>query len=64
MNAANVTTKGGTALLHTQMLQGAHFMAVSDDDSMDGQICWQMLNPYPCVINSINSFISFEPRSG
>ena len=64
MNAANVRTKGGTPLLHTQTFQGVHFMAVSDDDSMDGQICWQMLNPYPCIINSINSFISFEPRSG
>ena len=64
MNAANVTTKGGTALLHTQMLQGVHFMAVTDNDSMEGQVCWQMLNPYPCTINSINSFISFEPRSG
>ena len=64
MNAANVMTKGGAPLLHNQILQGIHFMAVTDNDSMDGQIAWQMLNPYPCVINSINSFISFEPRSG
>ena len=64
MNAANVTTKGGTPIKHNQLFSGVHFMPVSDDDSMEGQICWQMLNPYPCVINSINSFVSFEPRSG
>ena len=64
MNAANVTTKGGAPLPHNTLYQGVHFMAVTDSTSMEGQVCWQMLNPYPCVINSINAFISFEPRSG
>ncbi len=64
MKAANVATKGGVPLTHNQLLEGVHFMAVADDDSLEGQVCWQMLNPYPCVINSINSFISFEERSG
>jgi hypothetical protein len=63
VNACNVTSLGGVPLTHNQPFDGEFFMAVSDETNKDGQIFWQMLNPYPCVINTLNAFIEVGERS-
>ncbi len=63
VNAVNVTTLGGIPLKHNQPFSGEFYMAVSDETNKDGQIFWQMLNPYPCVINTLNTFIETSERS-
>ena len=62
MNAVNTKTNGGTPLTHNQPFFGEFFLALSDSFNKDGQICWQMLNPYPLTINTLNAFLDTEER--
>lgn len=62
MNAMQVQTKGGIPLKHNQVFQGATYGPIKDTSSLDGQVCWYMVRCYPCVINSLNSFMETEER--
>lgn len=57
MQSIKAQTLGGVNLTHNIVFQGVAFGALPDSDSYDGQICWQMLRPYPCIIDSLNGFI-------
>lgn len=57
MNAMQLQTLGGVKITNNIVFQGVAFGPISDSDSYDGQVCWQMLRPYPCIIDSLNGFM-------
>lgn len=60
LNAVNVQTKGGVPLTHNQVFQGAAWGPLASETGFDGQICWCMVRPYPCIINNLNAFLEIE----
>lgn len=35
---------------------------IEDSDSFDGMLCWTVVGPYPCIMQSISSFVETKER--
>lgn len=60
LSAVKTETKGGVALTQNQIFRGATWGPLAAASGFDGQICWCMVRPYPCIINNINAFLEIE----
>lgn len=58
MNAAQLATEGGTPLAANALYSGVHWMAIQDNDSYDGMICWRVTRPYPATICALEGFLN------
>lgn len=55
------TYPGNTILLNPgQLFTGIYRDNLQDDNSLDGQICWQITRPYPATVTSIAGSISTQ----
>jgi hypothetical protein len=55
-------TEGGVTIQANTLFSGVIYGATEDVDSYDGMICWTIQRPFPCMINSVNSFVVTEER--
>lgn len=53
---------GGTAYADNQLFSGVHSVTVEDNNSYDGQICWQVTRPYPATVLSNEGFLETQDR--
>ncbi len=63
LHTAQFKSKGGTALLSSQLFTGVFWDTIDDTSSFDGQICWQITRPTQATVVSLSGFIKTAERS-
>lgn len=62
LNIALFTTPGGTAMNVTQLKTGTHSQTLTDRESYDGMVAWQITRPYPATVAAVEAFMHTEDR--
>jgi hypothetical protein len=61
LHALQLRTPGhGTNLSPTELFTGIAVDPISDDDTYDGMLCWEVDGPYPCTVTMAGDFLETE----
>jgi len=52
----------GNSIQPYQLFNGVVYNEVEDNDSFNGQLCWTIPRPYPCIINSLTGYLETKDR--
>lgn len=52
----------GNAFPHNRMFSAVYQDTITEADSLDGMIAWQVSRPYPCTISAISGFVETSER--
>lgn len=62
VRAAIFKSLGGIAFAQNALYSGVHSATIEDQNSYDGQICWQVTRPYPATLLANEGFLETEDR--
>jgi hypothetical protein len=56
LHAALFHSPGGTTYASNQPFNGVYKDEIDDDNSFEGQMCWQVTRPWPATVSAIQGF--------
>lgn len=60
LHTANFRQLNQTPYAQTQLFSGVYRDSVSDPQSYEGQLCWQISRPYPATVAAVAPFFEFQ----